>query len=101
MSANNDISMNEELRRWVKEAKDKINLSNDKKHISNKPTGKCQICGERTSKAVCLKCGKSVCVPCHFKIIGVCKKCIPKDVAGKWDGSNPDWENKLGVKWIE
>ena len=100
MPDNNNISMNEELRKWAEETKDKIKTSNDKKHRSNKPSGKCQVCGEKTAKAVCLKCGKFVCGSCHFKLIGVCKRCVPKEVAGKWDGSDPDWENKLGIEWI-
>ena len=101
MVEKNNVSMNEELLRWMEESKDEVKAIKDKKDKCKKPKGKCQVCGEKTSITVCLKCNKSVCQACHFKIIGVCKKCIPKDVAGKWDGSNPDWENKLGVKWIE
>ena len=100
MSLDN-ISMNKELQEWINESKNKSNLPKNKKTSSkNKPSGKCEICGEKTSKVVCIKCGRSVCKSCYFKIIGVCKKCIPKDIAGKWDGSDPDWENKLGVEWV-
>ena len=94
-------SINKELQDWINESKDKIDISKNKKVSSkNKPYGKCQICGEKTASVVCIKCGKSVCKGCCFKIIGVCKKCVPKDIAGKWDGSNPDWEKELGVEWV-
>ena len=49
----------------------------------------------------CIKCNKAVCKSCHFKIIGVCKKCIPPEIAGKWDGSKKDWEEELGVEWVD
>jgi hypothetical protein len=91
--------MNEELRKWIKESKDKIK-DTSRKEKQNKPKGKCQICGQKTAIAVCLKCNKSVCKSCYFKIIGICKKCIPPDISGKWDGSRPDWEKELGVEWI-
>lgn len=100
MSANKNVSMNEELRKWIDESKDEIKLSKNKQIKLKKPSGKCQICGEKKAIATCLKCGKSVCKSCHFKIIGVCKKCVPPEIAGKWDGSHPDWEKELGVEWI-
>ena len=99
MANQDNSSMNEELRRWLAESKDEIKLKR-KKSKSKKPTGKCQICGERTADSVCLKCDRSVCKSCYFKIIGVCKKCIPPEIAGKWDGSHPDWEKELGIEWV-
>ena len=99
MSAKKKTTMNEELLRWMEESKDQVIVAKRKKS-SSKPKGKCQVCGEKTAIAVCLKCGKSVCKSCHFKIIGVCKKCIPPEIAGKWDGSHPDWEKELGVEWV-
>jgi len=93
------VSMNEELLRWKKESDKKITRKT-KKEKQKKPTGKCQICGERTAEAVCIKCGRSVCKSCYFKIINVCKKCVPPEIAGKWDGSKPDWEKELGVEWV-
>ena len=102
MPKNKNVAMNEELRQWLAESKKDIKTSKGKKGKScKKPTGMCQICGQRTATAVCLKCGRSVCKTCHFKIIGVCKKCIPPKIAGKWDGSRPDWEEQLGVEWVD
>jgi hypothetical protein len=92
--------MNKELQEWINESKEEMKTVRDKKRKSKKPSGKCQICGEKTATTVCLKCGKSVCKACHFKIIGVCKKCIPPEIAGKWDGSKTDWEKELGVDWV-
>jgi len=101
MSNTADESMNEELRQWLKETKEEIKTSEKTQDYSKKkPSGMCQICGEKTAEAVCLKCGRSICKSCYFKIIQVCKKCVPKEVAGKWDGSRPDWEKKTGVDWV-
>ena len=97
----NNTSMNEELRKWVAESKEEIKKTSNKRKKSNKkPKGKCGICGEKTATSICLKCGKSVCNSCYFKLIGVCKKCIPAEVASKWEGSRPDWEKELGVEWV-
>ncbi|MEF8848840.1 MAG: hypothetical protein V5A68_06875 [Candidatus Thermoplasmatota archaeon] len=94
-------SMNEELKKWLKE-NPKTDLKKDiKKHQEKKPWGKCQICGEKKAKHVCIKCGKSVCKTCYFKIIGVCKECVPKETAAKWEGKQPDWEQILGVEWVD
>jgi len=91
--------MNEELLKWKRESENKIDKKL-KKEKPKKPSGKCQICGEKTAEAVCIKCGRSVCKSCYFKIISVCKKCVPPEIAGKWDGSKPDWEKELGVEWV-
>lgn len=99
MTSINKESMNEELKAWLAESKEEIKLK-EKKHESKKPSGMCQICGEKTAITECLKCGKFVCKSCHFKLIGVCKKCIPSEIAGKWDGSHPDWEKELGIEWV-
>jgi hypothetical protein len=101
MSDNSKISMNEELRKWIEESKEVIKRSRGKKCKSKTPEGKCQICGKKKAEAVCLKCGKSVCKSCYFKLIGICKKCVPAEIAGKWDGSKPDWEKQLGVEWVD
>jgi hypothetical protein len=101
MAKSKSEKMNEELRRWMIETKQEMTVIKDKKDKSEKiPVGKCQICGEKKATSVCLKCDKSVCKSCYFKIIGVCKKCIPSEIAGKWDGSHPDWEKELGVEWV-
>ena len=101
MSNKNNAKMNKELEEWIAESKEDIKKNKSKKDYSNvKPKGKCQICGERKAITVCLKCGRNVCKTCHFKIIGVCKKCIPVDISGKWDGSKKNWEDELGVEWV-
>jgi hypothetical protein len=97
----NRESMNEELKKWMDESRDEIKKSKTKKDKCRTPSGKCHICGEKTAEAVCLKCDKSVCKSCYFKIIQVCKKCVPHEIAGKWDGSHPDWEKELGVDWVD
>ena len=95
-------SMNEELKEWLDETKEGIKRFKGKKQSSKKkPSGKCQICGEKDAKAVCLKCGKAVCGSCYFKIIGICKNCVPKETAAKWDGKQPNWEELLGVDWVD
>ncbi|MEF8879994.1 MAG: hypothetical protein V5A64_06360 [Candidatus Thermoplasmatota archaeon] len=100
MGESDNMSMNEELKEWLKETK-KEKSDETEDYSKKKPTGYCNICGERRATAVCIKCGRSVCPSCYFKIINVCKKCVPDDIASKWDGSRPDWEEKLGVEWIE
>jgi len=96
------IYMNEELRRWIEETQHEIKIHKEKKKDEpvRKTKGKCEICGEKKAEHVCLKCGRAVCKSCYFKIIGICKKCVPSEIASKWDGSKPDWEKKLGVEWI-
>jgi hypothetical protein len=93
------VSMNEELQRWIQESKQNVKVTKKKKS-RKKPTGKCEICGKRKAEHICLKCEKSVCKSCYFKIIGVCKKCVPPEIGGKWDGSSKDWEKELGVEWV-
>jgi len=99
MSANKTESMNEELVKWMQESKEEVKKIKKQKS-SKKPKGMCQICGEKTAQYVCIKCERSVCKSCYFKIIGVCKKCVPKEISGKWDGTRPDWEKELGVEWV-
>jgi hypothetical protein len=101
MDNKSNVSMNEELKKWIDESRDEIKKIKTKDDKCKKPSGKCQICGEKTAEAVCLKCDKLVCKSCYFKIIGICKKCIPPEIAGKWDGSHPDWEKELGVEWVD
>ena len=100
MAVDDTSSMNEELRKWLEDSKDEIKLSKKKNGKSKGPSGRCQICGEKKATSICLKCNRSVCKSCYFKLIGICKKCVPKEIASKWDGSNPDWEKQLGVEWV-
>jgi hypothetical protein len=95
-------SMNKELYQWIRETKKDIKESKkDKEEFNKKPSGPCSICGDKPAKTICLKCGDAVCLSCHFKIIGVCKKCVPKETAEKWEGKPPDWEKILGVEWLD
>ncbi len=94
-------SINEELKEWLKDTKKEIDEDEETDYSNKKPEGFCEICGEKKATSVCIKCGRNVCKSCYFKLINVCKKCVPKEVAGKWDGSVPDWEEKLGVEWVE
>lgn len=94
-------SMNKDLEEWLLKNKDEVKKEKEDTKQGSKPKGMCQLCGKKTAVAVCAKCGKSVCKSCHFKLIGVCKKCVPKEIASRWDGSNPEWEKKLGVEWVE
>ena len=101
MSRDSKASMNEELRQWLMDTKEEAKKSkNRKQSLKKKISGSCQVCGERDAKVVCLKCGRNICNSCYFKIIGVCKKCIPQDIADKWEGKQPDWEKILGVEWV-
>ena len=94
-------SMNKELEEWVEETKQTLNFNReDSPYANKKPEGICSICGEHQAKFVCLKCGRSVCPSCYFKIIGICKKCVSKETAEKWEGKHPDWEKELGVEWV-
>jgi hypothetical protein len=91
-----NIQMNEELLKWMKEKAIEIKK---KPPPLRKPTGKCQICGERDAKFACLKCSRETCVSCYFKIIGVCQKCVPKELVAKWMEKHP--KKILGIEWIE
>ena len=105
MTKDDSISMNEELQEWLKETRDKISMPQEitktPKEGKMKPSGKCQICGAKDANFVCLKCKRSVCVSCYFNILGVCKKCVPKDIVEKLEEKHPDWENVLGVEWVD
>ena len=101
MSEDN-ASMNEDLKKWFKAQKNNIKDGTESEASSKKsPSGNCELCGEKKAITVCIKCGRNVCKSCHFKLVNVCKKCIPSEVAGKWDGTRKDWEKELGVEWIE
>jgi late competence protein required for DNA uptake (superfamily II DNA/RNA helicase) len=100
MAGNDKVKMNKELKKWIQESKKEIDYKIIIKKDSKEPEGKCQICGEKKAIAVCLKCSRSICKSCYFKIVGICKKCVPTEIASKWDGSQPDWEKQLGVEWI-
>jgi hypothetical protein len=96
-----DASMNKDLEEWIGETKH-ILKSNHKKRIQNdkQPFGKCSICNDNRAKFFCLKCGQSVCPSCYYTIIGICKRCIPKEIAEKWDGKHPTWKKERDGEWI-
>jgi|YNPBryantNP2012_1023418.scaffolds.fasta_scaffold02180_13 hypothetical protein len=71
------------------------------KKKEEKVKGKCHVCGEKNGKFICIKCGNPVCTDCYFQLMGLCKKCVNKNLAEKWKGEKPDWEKKLGVEWID
>ena len=101
MTTDENVSMNKELRKWIIESKKDLKKYESKKDETTKPTGKCQVCNEKEAEVICLKCKRPVCKSCYFKIIGICKDCVPKDIAKKWDGTIPDWEKILGIEWVE
>ena len=97
--------MNEELKEWIKQEKKNIedfkkSENYDKKKNEN-VEGICEICEDHKAEFMCLKCNKKVCPSCYFVILGICVKCVPKNIAEKWDGTNPDWEKILGVEWVD
>jgi hypothetical protein len=96
-------SMNKELLDWLHQQRQDIQslMQQSSEKTEQQPHDNCEICGEKKAKLVCLKCGRSVCTSCSFKILRICKKCVPKDIAERWDGTNPDWEKILGVEWVD
>ncbi len=98
---NPDESMNKELLEWIEETKQTLKSDNEATTQNEKKLiGTCSICNEKQAKFICLKCGRSVCPSCYYKIIGICKKCVPKETAEKWDGKHPNWGKELGVDWV-
>ncbi len=98
-------NMNRDLKLWIEEmeknGKLKDAIVQSKRKEKQEPMGKCEICGKRDAKFVCIKCGKKVCSSCYFSILGLCKECVSKEIVEKWKNKNPDWENILGIKWID
>ena len=94
-------TMNKELQDWINETRNIPQEESDKNETQKEPEGKCEICGEHDATNVCIKCNRSVCPSCYFKIIGICKKCVPAEISNKWEGKTPDWEQILGVKWVD
>lgn len=97
----NQETMNKELLDWMKETKQEIPEKENDKDSELKATGICEICGNHKAKFVCMKCHRSICPSCYFKLIGICKSCIPDEIVEKWKGDQPDWEKILGVKWVD
>jgi hypothetical protein len=94
--------MNEELKQWLSEEDQKDISKTIQKHIKNKkPKGMCQICGANTAKAVCIKCGRSICNSCYFNLIALCEKCLSKETVEEWKQTKTDWKKVLGVDWVD
>lgn len=100
MTLSSPPSMNKELKEWLADTKKFIKEKKNSQQPQRKPSGKCEICGENDAKAICLKCERLVCGSCYFKLINVCKKCVPPETAAKWEGKQPNWEEILGVDWV-
>jgi hypothetical protein len=95
-------SMNDALKQWLSES-DQTQLSQkiEQKLQGKKPEGPCAVCGVNTAKAVCIKCGSSVCISCYFNIVGLCRKCLSKESLEQWQAKKPNWETILGVDWVD
>ena len=95
--------MNKELLDWVHQQRQEMQhiTQESLKQKERQPQGLCEICEKKQAKLTCLKCGRSVCSSCSFNILRICKKCVPKDIAERWEGTNPDWEKILGVEWVD
>jgi hypothetical protein len=94
-------TMNEELKEWIQETHAKV--AQEQKDQSNdpEPTGFCALCSDNKAKYVCQRCKRNVCPSCYFQLVGLCKSCVEKETADKWQGKTPDWEKLLGVKWVD
>ena len=100
------IQMNKDLEQWIAETQNESDHlrdteENQKKTQTQKPKGKCTVCGKNKGKFICVKCEKPVCSSCYFNLVGLCKNCIPQELVEKWEEKNPDWEKILGVDWVE
>lgn len=97
-----DKIMNDDLSEWLShedQIKVKQKISTQLK--GKKPKGNCQVCGIKTSKNVCIKCGKYTCNTCYFHIIGLCKKCLSTQTAQEWKHTKPDLKKILDVDWVD
>ena len=94
--------MNEELEEWIEESHStETQTLLKQKQKQKKPRGKCHVCGEKSARTVCIKCGKPVCNSCYIHLLNVCEKCVSKGVADRWKGRREDWEKKLDVDWLD
>lgn len=105
-SASGKSSMNDELQQWISESQKEgaVPLPLEKKinePVKKNVTGKCQICGQKKAKFLCVNCGAPTCTSCYFHLVGLCKNCLEKHKGEKWKGRAPDWEKTLGVEWID
>ena len=101
MTTSEKETMNEELKEWVKETHARVKEKQDQQHNLPAPTGICTICEDNKAKYICQRCKKSVCPSCYFQLVGLCKNCVEKETADKWQGKKPDWEKILDVQWVD
>lgn len=94
-------TMNDELKKWIKETQAKVTKEQRNQSSECKPTGFCSLCSDNKAKNVCQRCKRSVCSSCYFQLVGLCINCVEKETADKWQGKTPDWEKILGVKWVD
>jgi RecJ-like exonuclease len=88
--------MNEDLKEWLEKGKISHPLEKGKIKGKKKKFEKCEICGRRKAKFVCIKCGKKVCASCYRILFGLCKECAPEETVEKWNKSK-----KFGIEWVE
>ncbi|MCD6108149.1 MAG: hypothetical protein J7J89_01535 [Thermoplasmata archaeon] len=99
-------SMNKDLEEWIRETEKAEGdlakkLERDFEKREKTPRGKCEICDAKEAKFICVKCGRAVCPSCYFNIVGLCTKCVSRDVVEKWKKSKRNWEKELGIEWID
>ncbi len=100
-SSNSDKSMNKDLREWIRETKHTFTrIKEEGVQHTKRPLGKCSICKNNRAQFICLKCGQSVCPSCYYTLIGICKTCIPTEIAEKWDRTHPHREKQRNEEWI-
>jgi hypothetical protein len=101
-SKRSTIEMNEDLKEWLSaEEQAMISKTMEEKLKDKKPHGKCSICRVHPAKAVCIKCGNSVCRSCYFTMVGLCQNCLSKTTVEKWKNKKTDWEKILDVDWVD
>jgi hypothetical protein len=94
--------MNKDLKRWVSaEEQATISKTLAVKAKDKKPRGKCSICRVNPAKAVCIKCGNSVCSSCYFTMVGLCENCLSRGTVEKWKNKKTDWKKILDVDWVD
>ncbi|MEM4257584.1 MAG: hypothetical protein QXL17_00315 [Candidatus Thermoplasmatota archaeon] len=95
-------AMNEALKQWLSETDQQILSQKIEHHLEGrKPEGMCRACGVNQAKAICIKCGNSVCISCYYSIIGLCRNCISKETVNQWKAKKPNWKTILGVDWVD
>jgi len=96
------VAMNEDLKQFLSaEEQDNISKTIEAKLKDKKPQGKCSICRLNPSKAVCIRCGSSVCNSCYLTMVGLCQNCLSKETVERWKNKKTDWKSILEVDWVD